>query len=80
MDIKVVVPICQDCGEELRLEHLIDDEDRGYTSGYCTKCAKHNRLCSASRYMRQCVRRKDHDGNHLDSDNHTWNGEYHYNS
>lgn len=72
-----VIPVCQEHDEELRQEHLIDEQGRGYMSGYCAKCAKHYRLCTATRYMDHCVKRQNHDGEHQDSGNHIWNGEFH---
>jgi hypothetical protein len=72
----IVIPICPEHGDELRQEHLVDEENHGYMSGFCFKCAKHYRLCTATRYMNHCIRPKDHEGDHLDSENHTWSGEF----
>lgn len=73
-----VIPICQEHDdEELRQEHLVDEEGHGYMSGFCFKCAKHYRLCTRNRYMDHCIKRQGHEGSHVDSDNHTWDGEFH---
>lgn len=71
------IPICQIHGDELRQEHLVDDENHGYMSGFCFKCAKHYRLCTACRYMNHCIRLENHDGLHMDSGRNTWEGEFH---
>lgn len=71
-----VIPICPEHQEELRQEFLTDDEGRGYMSGFCFKCAKHYPLCTRVRYMNHCVRQRGHEGEHLDSEHHTWNGEF----
>lgn len=66
------VPICQIHGDELRQEHLVDEEGRGYMSGFCFKCAKHYRLCGKCQFMNHCIRRQDHEGAHMDSNRTTW--------
>ena len=72
-----VLPICQEHPEvELRQEFLIDENDRGYTSGYCSKCAKHYRLCSKTQYMNHCILRQGHDGHHTDGQGCSWDERY----
>jgi hypothetical protein len=70
--MKKVIPICPEHGDELRQEFLVDETDHGYTSGFCFKCAKHYRLCSEVRYTTQCIRKQNHEGNHLDEHNVSW--------
>lgn len=75
--MKKVIPICQEHpDEELRLEYLVDENNHGYTSAFCLKCAKHYILCNKTRYMDSCVYRNDHDGQHCDSYGNTWFGEH----
>lgn len=71
-----VISICSEHGDELRLEHLVDEDDHGYTSGFCFKCARHYRLCNKIRYMSSCVKKVGHEGEHIDCDQHTWTGEF----
>ena len=75
--MKTVIPICTECGNELRQEHLVDEDNHGYMSGYCNKCAKHFRLCGRVRYMNHCIKLQNHDGEHQDSEDYKWNGEFH---
>jgi len=70
------IPICTDCGNELRQEFLVDENDRGYTSGYCSKCAKHFRLCGKTQYCNHCIRKAGHDGDHIDGNRRTWNDSF----
>jgi hypothetical protein len=67
-----VIPICPDHDEELRQEYLVDEEDHGYMSGFCFKCAKHYRLCTKTHYMTHCIKKQDHEGDHLDGQGTTW--------
>jgi hypothetical protein len=67
-----VIPICPEHGEELRQEYLVDEENHGYISGFCFKCAKHYRLCSKTRYTAHCVKKQNHDGDHWDKDGIVW--------
>jgi len=67
-----VIPMCQVHDEELRQEHLVDEDDRGYMSGFCAKCAKHYRLCGKIQYMNHCIKRPDHEGGHEDGRGMTW--------
>ena len=71
-----VVPICPEHDEELRIEYLVEEDDRGWVSGFCFKCAKHYRLCSANRYCDGCIKLKGHDSSHMDSGGHIWEGEF----
>jgi hypothetical protein len=67
--MRTIEPICPDCGGRFsRLEYLVDEDDHGYTSGFCHPCAKHTRLCNKVFYMSSCVRRNGHDGNHITND------------
>jgi hypothetical protein len=68
-----VIPICSEHGDELRQEHFVDDEGNGYVSGFCSKCAKHYRLCSTS----FCIKKLGHDGEHLDNCGATWGDGWH---
>lgn len=70
--MKKVIPICPEHGDELRQEHLVDDENHGYFSGFCFKCAKHYRLCGEVQYMNHCIKKQDHEGDHLDGNNISW--------
>lgn len=65
MAIYKEIPICSDCGEELRQEYVVDENHHGYTSGYCSKCAKHFRLCGKCLYMDVCIKKANHQGDHL---------------
>jgi hypothetical protein len=70
--MKKVIAICSEHGDELRLEHLVDEAGHGYTSGFCFKCAKHYRLCNRNHFMFSCVKRAGHEGDHLDCNLQTW--------
>jgi hypothetical protein len=74
--MRKTIPICQIHGEALREEHCVDDENHGYISGYCGKCAKHYRLCTEVQYMEHCVRLVNHDGEHRGGWGATWIGEW----
>lgn len=74
--MKKEIPICSDCGGELRQEHLVDEDDRGYTSGFCFRCAKHFRLCSKNRYMTNCIKKVGHEGDHIDECGIIWNDSF----
>jgi hypothetical protein len=71
-----VIPVYPEHQEELRVEHLVDEDDCGYMSGYCSKCARHYRLCGEPRYMTYCVRQEGHEEHHLDNQGHSWVGEF----
>jgi hypothetical protein len=67
-----VIPICPEHQEELRQEYLIDDENYGYISGFCAKCAKHYRLCGFTHYTDCCIKKDKHEGDHLSERNISW--------
>ena len=67
-----VVPICIECGEELRQEYGVFDKGWGM-SGFCIGCKKHFQLCGEDKGVIQpCIRAKDHDGDHKNDRNDNW--------
>lgn len=43
-----------------------------YATGYCTKCAKHHRMCTKVQFMNICDLPEGHDGPHKDAQGREW--------
>ena len=44
-----------------------------YSTGYCTKCALHYRMCTAVEFMNICDLPENHQGRHRDAAGREWN-------